>query len=71
MAFVLTITLWSLAIQAQSALGAVVTGAAGFDTTTINGVVALLLAALAVMLLLEAARELRAPVAAANGRSRA
>ncbi len=68
MAFVMTITVWSLVLQAHAALSAVVNGAAGFDTTTINGVVAVLLVVLAVVLVLEAARELRAPVRGADDR---
>lgn len=68
MAFVMTITVWSLVLQAHAALGALASGAAGFDTTTINGVVAVLLVVLAVVLVLEAARELRAPVRGADDR---
>ncbi|MEW6272233.1 MAG: carbon starvation CstA family protein [Thermodesulfobacteriota bacterium] len=68
MVFVMAITIWSLAIQAREAFGALADGAAGFDTTTINGVVAVLLVALAALLVLEAARELRAPVREADER---
>jgi carbon starvation protein len=61
MAFVMTITVWSLVLQAMAAFTAIAQGAAGFDTTTINGVVAVALLGLASMLVFEAVRELRAP----------
>ena len=59
MVFVMTITVWSLVLQVGAAFAAVARGAAGFDTTTINGVVAVTLLALAAMLVVEAAREIR------------
>jgi carbon starvation protein len=62
MAFVMTITMWSLLLQAGAAWSAITSGAAGFDTTMINGLVALALMALAALLVLEAGRELRLPV---------
>ena len=64
MVFVLTITMWSLVLQASAAFSAVASGAARFDTTTINGLVALALMALAALLVFEASRELRVPVSA-------
>ncbi|HEY8514240.1 MAG TPA: carbon starvation CstA family protein [Candidatus Binatia bacterium] len=69
MVFVMAITVWSLVIQARQAFTALANGAAGFDTTTINGVVAVLLIALAGMLTVEAARELRAPLPETAGRA--
>ena len=66
MAFVMTITVWSLVVQASAAFSAVAQGTAGFDTTTINGMVAVALLGLAAMLVVEAARELRAPARAAS-----
>jgi carbon starvation protein len=57
MAFVLTITVWSLVLQIGAAVSALASGAAGFDTTTINGVVAVALLALAALLIVEAGRE--------------
>jgi carbon starvation protein len=62
MVFVMTITLWSLVLQAITAFGALARGSAGFDTTTLNGFVAVALMALAALLVAEGARELRAPV---------
>ncbi|MBY0275607.1 carbon starvation protein A [Candidatus Binatia bacterium] len=63
MVFVMTITVWSLLLQMKTAFGALASGTGGFDTTTINGIVALALMALAAMLVSDGARELRAPVA--------
>jgi carbon starvation protein len=57
MVFVLTITAWSLAIQAASAFKQSI----GFTPTTINGVAALLLAALTALLVVEAVAALRRP----------
>jgi len=57
MVFVMTITVWSLVLQIGTALGAIASGTAGFDTTTINGVVAVALLALAALLVVEAGRE--------------
>lgn len=65
MVFVMTITVWSLIVQAVAAFAALARGTAGFDTTTINGLVAVALMALAAMLVVEAARELRAPASPA------
>ena len=62
MVFVLTITMWSLVLQAGAAWSALAGGVARFDTTMINGLVALALMALAALLVLEASRELRAPI---------
>lgn len=66
MAFVMTITVWSLILQAWAAFGALAQGTASFDTTMINGVVAVALLVLAAMLVVEAARELRAPANAST-----
>ena len=62
MVFVMTITVWSLVLQAITAFGALANGTAGFDTTTLNGFVAVALMALATLLVAEGVRELRAPV---------
>ena len=62
MVFVMTITVWSLVLQAITAFGALANGTAGFDTTTLNGFVAVALMALATLLVAEGMRELRAPV---------
>jgi carbon starvation protein len=61
MGLVLTITLWSLALQVLGAVRAA--GVAGFrlDAPTFNGGVSVLLIALAVVLAVEAAKALRAP----------
>jgi len=65
MAFVMTITVWSLVLQIGTALAAVASGTARLDTTTINGIVALALMALAALLVVEAVRELlREPASA-------
>jgi carbon starvation protein len=61
MVFVMTITLWSLALQIRSAARAVARGGLHVDTATLNGGVALLLMGLAVVLVAEAAQALRAP----------
>jgi carbon starvation protein len=61
MVFVMTITLWSLALQIRSAARAVTRGGLHVDTATLNGGVALLLMGLAVVLVAEAAQALRAP----------
>lgn len=64
MAFVMTITVWSLVIQAHAALGGLLSGRTTGATTIINGIVALLLLGLAGLLVADAGRELlqrRAP----------
>ena len=67
MVFVMTITVWSLVLQAITAFSALANGTAGFDTTTLNGFVAVALMALAALLVAEGARELRAPVPSGGG----
>ncbi|MBM4244546.1 MAG: carbon starvation protein A [Deltaproteobacteria bacterium] len=62
MVFVLTITVWSLVLQITTAFGALAGGTGGFDTTTLNGIVAVALMALAALLLADGARALRAPL---------
>jgi carbon starvation protein len=57
MAFVLVITVWSLALQAAAGLRAV--GTPGSGVTVVNGLVSILLMALAMILVLEAARAVR------------
>jgi carbon starvation protein len=59
MAFVMVITLWSLVLQVMDAARALATGGLRLDTPTLNGLVALLLIALAAVTILEAARALR------------
>ena len=54
MVFVMTMTLWSLTVQARNALGGLLGGTGGFDTDALNGVVALVLLALASVLVVEA-----------------
>jgi carbon starvation protein len=61
MGFVMTITLWSLALQIGSAARAVAAAGPRLDTATLNGAVSVALLALAVVLVVEAARALRAP----------
>jgi carbon starvation protein len=61
MAFVMSVTVWSLVLQVGAALRRVLQGAAGLDAATINGAVSGLLIALAAGLMLEAARALRLP----------
>ncbi len=56
MIFVMTVTLWSLTIQARNALGGLFGGTTGFDTVALNGIVALVLLALASVLVFEGAR---------------
>lgn len=63
MMFVMTITLWSLVLQAKAALTAVAeTGA--FGATAVNGVVSLMLMGLALFLVFEAVKILRRPLPA-------
>ena len=61
MGFVMTITLWSLTLQIRSAARAVAAAGLRLDTPTLNGLVSVLLLALAVVLIAEAARALRVP----------
>lgn len=64
MAFVMTITLWSLAIQAHTALGAIVQSGFRIEPNTMNGIVALLLFGLAGLLVIESGRALLQPAPA-------
>jgi carbon starvation protein len=59
MAFVMTMTCWSLLLQARAALLGLTQGGRLFDPVGLNGVVALLLLALALVLAAEAARVTR------------
>jgi carbon starvation protein len=63
MLFVMTITLWALAIQAWSALAAL-TGTGTLGTTAMNGVVAVALMGLAALLVIDATRALLQPARA-------
>jgi len=56
MVFVMTVTLWSLVLQVRAAAGALATSGPRFDTATLNGVVSVLLIALAVVLIGEGVR---------------
>ncbi len=64
MAFVLSMTCWSLVLQARAAFMSLMQGGRLFDPVGLNGVVALLLLVLAFVLTLEAARALRRPALA-------
>jgi carbon starvation protein len=64
MAFVLTITVWSLSVQALAAMRAASAFGLKLDAPTFNGGVSVLLIALALVLALEAIRALRRPEAA-------
>jgi carbon starvation protein len=59
MAFVMTVTLWSLVLQVAAAARLLATTGARLDAPTLNGFVALLLIALAAVLIVEAARALQ------------
>jgi carbon starvation protein len=61
MAFVMTITLWSLVLQVAAAARMLATTGARLDAPTLNGLVAVLLVALAAVLIVEAARALQSP----------
>jgi carbon starvation protein len=63
MAFVLTITLWSLVLQVLGAARGAMSSGLRLDTPTLNAAVSLLLIALAVVLVLEAVKAVRAPSA--------
>lgn len=56
MIFVMAVTLWSLAIQASGAVQRILAGGLGLDIAALNGIVALVLIALAGVLVFEAAR---------------
>jgi carbon starvation protein len=61
MLFVMTITLWSLAIQAQTAFGAIAQSGFRIEPNTMNGIVALMLLSLAGLLVVESGRALLQP----------
>jgi len=61
MAFVMTITLWSLVLQIRTAVQAASSSGLHLDVATLNGGVCLLLMALAVVQVAEGAKALRAP----------
>ena len=63
MVFVMTVTLWSLILQASAAGRSVATSGWRVDTTTLNGAVSLVLIVLAVIQVVEALRTLRGPAA--------
>ncbi|HZR84122.1 MAG TPA: carbon starvation CstA family protein [Candidatus Binatia bacterium] len=65
MLFVLAMTLWSLALQAAAGWSAVAARGPHLDAATLNGVVALVLIALAGVLIAEALRAVRSPSAGA------
>ena len=61
MAFVMVVTLWSLVLQVTAAARVLAASGVRLDTPTLNGLVALLLIALAAVLIVEAARALQSP----------
>jgi hypothetical protein len=65
MGFVLAITLWSLTLQVWSAVLRFGREGPRLDAPTLNGVVSVLLMALALALVREAVRAVRAPAAQA------
>jgi carbon starvation protein len=67
MVFVMSITLYSLAIQAATAVTTLRSAGASVGTATLNGGVALVLIALAAFLVFEGARALLEPVTQRNG----
>jgi carbon starvation protein len=64
MAFVMVVTLWSLVVQIAGAARALASSGLHFGTSTLNGAVSVVLLALAVVLILEAAKAVRVPVPA-------
>jgi carbon starvation protein len=59
MVFVMAVTLWSLVLQVAAAARAAAAGGLRLDTPTLNALVSVLLIALAVVLVIEAARSVR------------
>jgi carbon starvation protein len=59
MAFVMTITLWSLVLQAIAGWKAIHAAGLHFDVTSLNAFVAIVLILLAIVMMIEAARALR------------
>jgi len=66
MVFVMTITVWSLALQALAGANAIRAAGLHFDATSLNAFVSLTLILLAVVLMIEAARALRQSTATAT-----
>ncbi len=64
MVFVMVVTLWSLMLQMAGAFRAFAQGGLQFGTSTLNGIVSAVLLALAIVLIVEAAKAVRAPVPA-------
>jgi carbon starvation protein len=60
MVFVMTVTLWSLVLQVRTAAGALLIAGPRFDAATLNGVVCVMLIALAVVLIVEGVRAVQA-----------
>jgi carbon starvation protein len=60
MAFVMTVTLWALLLQVRTAAAAISTSGAHLDVVTLNGLMSLLLVALAVVLIVEGVRAAQA-----------
>jgi carbon starvation protein len=67
MVFVMSVTLYSLAIQASTAIASLQATDAALGAATLNGGVALVLIALAAFLVFEGARALLEPVSTRNG----
>jgi carbon starvation protein len=61
MLFVMTITLWSLSIQASAAFAPVAESGFRLETTSLNGIVSLMLLSLAALLVFESGRVLLRP----------
>ena len=61
MAFVMVVTLWSLVLQAMGAARALAESGLHFGTTTLNGGVSVVLLGLALVLIVEAVKAVRAP----------
>jgi carbon starvation protein len=59
MAFVMTITLWSLVLQVRTAAATVAASGLHVDTATLNGVVSVMLIGLAVVLIVEGVRAIQ------------
>lgn len=62
MLFVMTMTVWSLVIQAREAYTVVLQEGIVLNTTILNGIVSLSLLCLAAILIIEALRSLAQPV---------
>ena len=64
MVFLMVVTLWSLVLQARSAARALAETGLHFGTTTLNGAVSVVLLGLALVLIVEALKAVRAPLPA-------